>query len=48
MSTRDEKTETDAQSLITRLTQPVTVTLPGYAFVLMGLMVLALIVVAID
>lgn len=48
MSTGEDKTETEAQTLLNRLTQPVTVTLPGYALVLMGLMFLALVVVAID
>lgn len=44
----DDKTETQAQTWMAHLTQPVTVTLPGYAFAAAAVAVLALIVVAID
>lgn len=46
--TTDNKTPSRGQTLINRLVNPVTITLPGYGLVALGAMVLALVVVAID
>lgn len=48
MNSSEEKSASRVETVVSRLMQPVTVTMPGYGLVAAALVVLALVVVALD